>query len=67
MSQYHPCFRAPVELQRGLTAKEYQEAVLRAEELGFDSLYTQPEPFRDEEHLVPNFKRRKPFRWDGKS
>jgi len=63
MSQYRPCFRAPEEIRRGITAKEYQEAVLRAEELGFDSLYTQPEPFRDEEHLVPDFKRRKPFRW----
>jgi putative pyruvate formate lyase activating enzyme len=65
MSQYHPCFRAPEEIRRGLTAKEYQEAVLRAEELGFDCLYTQPEPFREEEHLVPDFKRRKPFRWGG--
>lgn len=63
MSQYRPCFRAPEELRRGLTPKEYQEAVLRAEELGFDRLYTQPDPFADDEHLVPDFKRRKPFRW----
>jgi len=65
MSQYHPCFRAPEEIRRGLTAKEYQEAVLRAEEMGFESLYTQPEPFKDDEHLIPDFKRRKPFRWSG--
>ena len=65
MSQYRPCFRAPEELHRGLTAKEYQEAVMRADELGFDSLYTQPEPFRDEERLVPDFRRRRPFRWGG--
>jgi putative pyruvate formate lyase activating enzyme len=63
MSQYRPCFRAPEELRRGLTAKEYQEAVLRAEELGFESLYTQPKLFRDGEHIIPDFERRKPFRW----
>ena len=35
MSQYHPCFRAPEEIQRPLTASEYRTVVVRAKELGF--------------------------------
>ena len=31
--------------------------------LEFDHLFLQPEPFRPDEHLVPDFRKDKPFRW----
>jgi putative pyruvate formate lyase activating enzyme len=63
MSQYHPCYRAPGELQRGVSAEEYRRAADKALALGFDHLFLQPEPFRPDEHLVPDFRKEKPFRW----
>lgn len=63
MSQYHPCFRAPVEIQRPLTAEEYQAVLTRANELQFESLFIQPEGFEPDEHLVPDFSRPDPFKW----
>jgi putative pyruvate formate lyase activating enzyme len=63
MSQYHPCFRAPDEIQRGVSEDEYRRAADEALALGFDHLFLQPEPFRPDEHLVPDFRKDKPFRW----
>ena len=63
MSQYHPCFRAPGEIQRGVSPEEYGRAVEAALSLGFDHLFLQPEPFGPDEHLVPDFRKDKPFRW----
>lgn len=63
MSQYHPCFRAPEEIQRGVTAEEYRKATDAALTLGLDRLFLQPEPFRADEHLVPDFRKTRPFRW----
>ncbi len=63
MSQYHPCFKAPAELRREITAEEYHQVMNRALELGFEHLFLQPEPFEDDEHLVPDFRRKNPFRW----
>ncbi len=63
MSQYHPCFRAPVEIQRGVSEEEYRQAADEALALGVDRLFLQPEPFRPDEHLVPDFRKDKPFRW----
>jgi putative pyruvate formate lyase activating enzyme len=63
MSQYHPCFKAPEEIQRGVSAEEYKRAADEALSLGLDHLFLQPEPFRADEHLVPDFRKEKPFRW----
>jgi putative pyruvate formate lyase activating enzyme len=66
MSQYRPCFRAPEDIQRPLSADEYQTVVLKAKKLGFENLFIQPEVFRTEDHLVPDFNRPEPFRWKPK-
>ncbi|MCK7481962.1 MAG: hypothetical protein M0C28_35935 [Candidatus Moduliflexus flocculans] len=63
MSQYHPCYEAPDEIRRGVTAEEYGRAADAALALGLDPLFLQPEPFRADEHLVPDFRKEKPFRW----
>jgi len=63
MSQYHPCYQAPAEIQREITRSEYQIVMNRALELGFDNLFFQPEPFQEDEHLIPDFRRQNPFRW----
>jgi putative pyruvate formate lyase activating enzyme len=63
MSQYHPCFRAPDEIQRGVSDEEYRQAAEEALALGFDTLFLQQEPFQPDEHLVPDFRKEKPFRW----
>ncbi len=63
MSQYHPCFRAPEEIQRSVSPEEYRRAADKALALGLERLFLQPEPFRPDEHLIPDFRREKPFRW----
>jgi putative pyruvate formate lyase activating enzyme len=63
MSQYHPCHHAPAELQRGVTPEEYGRVLDRAEALGFENMFAQPDVFAPDEHLVPDFGRDKPFRW----
>jgi putative pyruvate formate lyase activating enzyme len=63
MSQYRPCFQAPEEIQRGVSAEEYKKAADEALALGLDHLFLQPEPFRPDEHLVPDFRKAMPFRW----
>lgn len=64
MSQYRPCYEAPEEIRRSLTPEEYKPVADLAVELGFDRLFLQPEPFRPDEHLVPDFRKKKPFRWE---
>jgi len=63
MSQYHPCFRAPAEIQREITSEEYRKVMSRALALGLEDLFLQPEPFLTDEHLVPDFRRKNPFPW----
>jgi putative pyruvate formate lyase activating enzyme len=63
MSQYHPCFKAPAEIQRAVSPEEYRRAADKALALGLGHLFLQPEPFRPDEHLVPDFRKEKPFRW----
>jgi putative pyruvate formate lyase activating enzyme len=63
MSQYHPCFRAPEEIQRSVSREEYRRAADKAMALGLDHLFLQPDPFGPDEHLVPDFRKEKPFRW----
>jgi putative pyruvate formate lyase activating enzyme len=63
MSQYHPCFKAPSEIQRPVTPEEYKPVAELAVKLGFGHLFLQPEPFRPDEHLTPDFRRKEPFRW----
>ena len=63
MSQYHPCFRAPKEIQRSVSLEEYRRAADKAVARGLDHLFLQPDPFGPDEHLVPDFKKDKPFRW----
>ncbi|HOI45460.1 MAG TPA: radical SAM protein [Candidatus Aminicenantes bacterium] len=63
MSQYHPCHRAPEEIRRPLTRDEYRKVAEKASELDVESLFIQPEPFGPDEHLVPDFRRKNPFRW----
>ncbi len=63
MSQYHPCYQAPAEIQREITRTEYQKVINRALELGFNNLFFQPEPFQEDEHLIPDFRRQNPFHW----
>ncbi len=63
MSQYWPCFKAPASLKKTLDPEEYRKVVDRALELGFDSLFIQPEPFAPEEHRTPDFDRKDPFKW----
>lgn len=63
MSQYRPCYKAPEEIQRPLRPEEYRPVAERAVGLGFGQIFLQPEPFLPEEHLVPDFRKREPFRW----
>jgi putative pyruvate formate lyase activating enzyme len=63
MSQYHPCFRAPAELQRPVAPEEYARVLARARELGFEHLFVQPRAFSDEDHLFPDFDLEEPFEW----
>jgi len=61
MSQYHPCFRAPEEIQRPLSGLEYRTVLAKAEELGLENLFTQSETFAPADHLVPDFDKDDPF------
>jgi putative pyruvate formate lyase activating enzyme len=63
MSQYWPCFKAPASLQKTLDPEEYRKVVDKALDLGFDSLFIQPELFAPEEHRTPDFNRKDPFEW----
>jgi putative pyruvate formate lyase activating enzyme len=63
MSQYYPCHKAPREIKRGLSSGEYSSVRAKAEELGFENLFLQPEPFAQEDHLIPDFDLESPFKW----
>jgi putative pyruvate formate lyase activating enzyme len=63
MSQYDPCYQAPPQIQREITREEYHKVMTRALELGFENLFLQPEPFQEHEHLLPDFRKKNPFRW----
>jgi putative pyruvate formate lyase activating enzyme len=63
MSQYHPCFKAPEEIRRDLAPEEYKAVLRGAEKLGFENLFIQPEPFGSDDHLIPDFRRRDPFKF----
>ncbi len=63
MGQFRPVFRAPEDLRRTLTAEEYGTVLERAETLGFEDVYVQPESLEGDEHLVPDFDRESPFPW----
>jgi putative pyruvate formate lyase activating enzyme len=65
MSQYLPCFQAPEDMRRKLGATEYRRVQARAERLGSEFLFVQPEPFVRGEHRNPDFAREKPFDWRG--
>ncbi|MBN2244399.1 MAG: radical SAM protein [Candidatus Aminicenantes bacterium] len=64
MSQYYPCFRAPSEIDRPLSFKEYQKVFLHAQRLGFSTLFVQPVSFETKDHRLPDFKKEDPFIWD---
>jgi putative pyruvate formate lyase activating enzyme len=63
MSQYHPCYKAPEELRRPLSREEYGRVTALAMGLGFENLFIQPEPFAADDHLVPDFRDKEPFKW----
>ena len=67
MSQYQPCYKAPLELQRPLWPYDYQRLLARADELGLENFFIQPESFTPDEHLVPDFNLAEPFSWDKNS
>ncbi len=61
MSQYTPCFFAPKTIQKKLSSMDYWRGVEHAQNLGFETLFIQPEPFKSTEHLTPNFNKKNPF------
>lgn len=63
MSQYHPVYKAPPEIQRTLSTEEYDKIVEAAEEIGFENAFIQPETFDSGDHLIPDFSRETPFNW----
>jgi len=63
MSQYTPCHKAPVSLQKTLEAAEYNIVVEKAVACGFETIFIQPESFREGEHRTPDFHRQDPFDW----
>lgn len=63
MSQYHPCYKAPEDIRRSVTADEYRRAAEAAQALGLEQLFLQPEPFAADEHLMPDFRKDAPFSW----
>ena len=63
MSQYMPYFRAPKTNPEKLSMKDYRQAVEHAQNIGFETLFTQPEFFESTEHLNPDFNKKKPFKW----
>jgi putative pyruvate formate lyase activating enzyme len=63
MSQYHACYKAPERIRRAVTREEYRKAAGRAAGMGLGHLFLQPEPFGADEHLVPDFRKTRPFRW----
>ncbi len=67
MSQYRPCFKAPQEIQRKVDPLKYRKVVEKALSLNLATLFIQPEPFIEEEHLIPDFSLEDPFQWNKSS
>ncbi len=65
MSQYQPCFKAPPEFQKPISSEEFFMVLDRAQNLGFQRIFSQAELFTSEEPLTPDFSRKKPFHWKG--
>lgn len=63
MSQYHPVYKAPPDIQRTLSTEEYEKIVEAAEEIGFENAFIQPDAFGSGDHLIPDFSRETPFSW----
>jgi putative pyruvate formate lyase activating enzyme len=63
MSQYHPCYKAPPELQKNLLSAEYRKVLNKTQEMGFETLFIQPDLFALEEHRIPDFTKMNPFDW----
>lgn len=63
MSQFRPCFETPPAYQRAVEPEEYRAVLRAAQELGFETIFAQPEPFNPGEHLIPDFSRDRPFKW----
>jgi putative pyruvate formate lyase activating enzyme len=61
MSQYYPAFKAPLDIRRSLSSKEYNEVLDRAKDLGFTNMFIQPDAFDKDEHLLPDFNKSNPF------
>jgi putative pyruvate formate lyase activating enzyme len=61
MSQYHPCFKAPPEIQRQVSREEYGEVLSTVERLALDTLFIQPQSFETGDHLIPDFNKTDPF------
>jgi putative pyruvate formate lyase activating enzyme len=66
MSQFQPPSNMPDQINRSISQGEYDAALAKAEELGFEHAYVQPYPFTPEDHLAPDFVQEDPFRWDEK-
>jgi putative pyruvate formate lyase activating enzyme len=66
MSQFHPCYQAPPEIQRSLSTAEYKRVTDQVRSWGFQNLYLQPAGFSPKEHLIPDFERDEPFLWGDK-
>ncbi len=64
MSQFHPCNDVPDDINRPLSAEEYDEVLAKAEELGFENAYFQENPSISENYLLPDFNRENPFSWN---
>jgi putative pyruvate formate lyase activating enzyme len=65
MSQYQPCFNAPLEYQKTLSVQEYFRVLDRARHLGFQSIFFQTTPSSLKKSLTPDFSSKNPFRWKG--
>jgi putative pyruvate formate lyase activating enzyme len=63
MSQYRPCWRVTDEIARPLSPEEYRSVLTRAQRLGFETIFAQPDLFETEDHLNPDFDKKDPFRW----
>lgn len=65
MAQYTPtpAVRQDPLLGRRITRDEYEQVVEAALDMGFEEIYTQEV---DEQDLVPDFDRERPFAWEGK-
>lgn len=64
MSQYFPCNEIMEDINRGISADEYNTVLDKAVKLGFENVYIQSNSFQPEDHLIPDFERRDVFTWN---